>query len=68
MPEIHNILFVNNLPRAVNKEVLHDIFGDFPGFKEIRTNPYRDTDVAFVEYETPMQAASAKNGVIHQLK
>lgn len=35
--EENNILFVSNLPQNTSKSLLHQIFGDFHGFREIRT-------------------------------
>ena len=35
--EINNILFLNYLPQDLDVGLLHKLFSEFPGFREIRT-------------------------------
>ncbi|EPE10769.1 rna recognition domain-containing protein [Ophiostoma piceae UAMH 11346] len=51
-------LFVQNLPSSVDGDALSDIFGRFPGFREVRVVPGRG--LAFVEYEDETGAIEAK--------
>ncbi|KAI9292542.1 small nuclear ribonucleoprotein polypeptide B [Neoconidiobolus thromboides FSU 785] len=57
---INKILFLTNLPDDIEESNLIELFKQYPGFKEVRLVPSR-SDIAFVEYETEMQAAMAKN-------
>ena len=44
-------------------QVIHDVSGfRFPGFKEVRLVPGRH-DIAFVEFETEVQAGAAKDAL-----
>jgi len=56
------ILFLTGLPEETNDMMLQMLFGQFPGFKEVRLVPGRP-DIAFVEYEDEMQSTSAKNNL-----
>lgn len=42
--------------------MLSMLFNQFPGFKEVRLVPGRH-DIAFVEFETDVQAAAAKDAL-----
>ncbi|GAU87779.1 hypothetical protein RvY_00577 [Ramazzottius varieornatus] len=55
----HNILFVTNLPPEGGEEFLSQMFQQYQGFREVRMVPSRP-DIAFVEYETEVHAAVAK--------
>jgi RNA recognition motif-containing protein len=55
----NQILFVQKLPPEVTEEMLVNLFQQYPGYKEIRLVPTHP-DIAFVEYETEMQAAAVK--------
>lgn len=56
------ILFLTGLPEETNDMMLQMLFGQFPGFKEVRLIPGRP-DIAFVEYEDETQSTAAKNGL-----
>jgi len=59
-PELPNqILFLSNLPDETTEIMLSMLFQQFPGYKEVRLVPGRH-DIAFVEFENPEQARSAK--------
>jgi len=59
-PELPNqILFLSNLPDETTEIMLSMLFQQFPGYKEVRLVPGRH-DIAFVEFESPDQARSAK--------
>lgn len=57
-------LFVQNIPTAAASVVgwLTSLFGRMGGFVDVRLVPGRP-DLAFVDYETEMQAAAAKNAL-----
>ena len=56
----NSILFMTNLPEDTSEVMLRQLFNQFPGLKDIRTVPGRH-DIAFVEYESEMQAAEARS-------
>lgn len=56
------ILFVENLPEAVNDMMLSMLFQQFPGYKEVRLVPGKG-GIAFVEFESEMQSGVAMNGL-----
>merc|ERR1740128_26600 len=56
------ILFLTNLPEETNEMMLSMLFNQFPGFKEVRLVPGRH-DIAFVEFETEMQSAAARDAL-----
>lgn len=58
----NSILFLTGLPEETNDMMLQMLFGQFPGFKEVRLIPGRP-DIAFVEYEDETQSTAAKNGL-----
>ena len=60
----NQILFVSNLPASAggSAEDLGTLFSTHPGFKEVRLVPGR-TDIAFVEFETDLQASTAKDSL-----
>ena len=51
---------MQNLPSSVDGDALTDVFGRFPGFREVRVVPGRG--LAFVEYEDETGAIAAKEG------
>jgi len=55
----NQILFLTNLPEETTEIMLQMLFNQFPGFKEVRLVPGRH-DIAFVEFDNELQAASAK--------
>ncbi|CAN8072165.1 unnamed protein product [Agarophyton chilense] len=70
-PAVPNrILFVQNLPRALERggkpaplvDVLSDLFARFVGFVEVRSVPGNDT-IAFVEFGNEAEAAVALSGL-----
>ncbi|ESO91782.1 hypothetical protein LOTGIDRAFT_121828 [Lottia gigantea] len=58
----NQILFITNLPEETNEMMLSMLFNQFPGFKEVRLVPGRH-DIAFVEFETEVQAGVAKDAL-----
>ena len=58
----NEILFITNLPEETNEMMLSMLFNQFPGFKEVRLVPGRH-DIAFVEFETEMQSAAARDAL-----
>ncbi|KAJ3172974.1 hypothetical protein HDU88_004433 [Geranomyces variabilis] len=62
----NRILFLSNLPESVSEDALAMLFQEYPGFKEVRLVPGK-TGIAFVEYETDIQADTAK-GVLNGFK
>lgn len=58
----NQILFVENLPEAVNEMMLSMLFQQFPGFKEVRLVPGK-SGIAFVEFENEMQSGVAMSGL-----
>jgi len=58
----NQILFVENLPEAVNEMMLSMLFQQFPGFKEVRLVPGK-SGIAFVEFESEMQSGVAMSGL-----
>ncbi|OQR70460.1 U2 small nuclear ribonucleoprotein B''-like [Tropilaelaps mercedesae] len=58
----NSILFLTGLPDETNDAMLHVLFSQFPGFKEVRIVPSRP-DIAFVEYEDEIQSSAAKNAL-----
>jgi len=58
----NQILFIENLPEAVNEMMLSMLFQQFPGFKEVRLVPGK-SGIAFVEFESEMQSGVAMSGL-----
>jgi len=58
----NQILFLTNLPEETNEMMLSMLFNQFPGFKEVRLVPGRH-DIAFVEFENEVQAASSRDAL-----
>uniref|UniRef100_A0A914VZ65 RRM domain-containing protein n=1 Tax=Plectus sambesii TaxID=2011161 RepID=A0A914VZ65_9BILA len=56
----NKILFCTNLPEETTEQMLHMLFNQFPGLKEVRLVPNRH-DIAFVEFEDETQAVTAKD-------
>ncbi|XP_076003879.1 U2 small nuclear ribonucleoprotein B'' [Genypterus blacodes] len=56
------ILFLSNLPEETNEMMLSMLFNQFPGFKEVRLVPGKH-DIAFVEFESDIQAGVAKDAL-----
>lgn len=54
----NKILFIQNIPVDTDKQVLDFLFGQMPGFVELRTSPGLKT-IAFAEYENEDNAAVA---------
>ena len=52
------ILFVENLPEAVNEMMISMLFQQFPGYKEVRLVPGK-AGIAFVEFESDTQSGLA---------
>lgn len=62
----NRVLYLQNLPLAMPEDggkerSLQAIFQRYPGFQEVRLVAARP-DVAFVEYETEVQASAARQG------
>eukprot|EP01114_Cavostelium_apophysatum_P004493 TRINITY_DN1475_c0_g1_i1.p1 TRINITY_DN1475_c0_g1~~TRINITY_DN1475_c0_g1_i1.p1 ORF type:complete len:261 (-),score=85.00 TRINITY_DN1475_c0_g1_i1:231-1013(-) len=60
----NKILFVENLPDGVTEQMIHQLFQAYPGFKEVRMIPGK-SGIAFVEFETEVEAGVAMNGLQH---
>jgi len=60
----NKILFCTNLPEETTEQMLHMLFSQFPGLKEVRLVPNRH-DIAFVEFEMESQAVTAKDTLHH---
>eukprot|EP00854_Cymbomonas_tetramitiformis_P004924 gene4924-6006_t len=58
----HKILFVENLPGATNDRMLAKLFQQFPGYQEVRMVEAKP-GIAFVEFESDMQASVAMAGL-----
>lgn len=58
----NKILFVTNLPEETTQQMLHVLFVQFPGLKEVRQVPGR-SDIAFVEFLSESQAATAREAL-----
>lgn len=58
----HKILFVENLPAATNDRMLAKLFQQFPGYQEVRMVEAKP-GIAFVEFESDMQASVAMAGL-----
>ncbi|XP_055332660.1 U1 small nuclear ribonucleoprotein A-like [Paramacrobiotus metropolitanus] len=59
----NKILFVSNLPSGVDTaEMVSTVFSPHDGFKEVRLVPGRQ-DIVFVEFETELQASTAKDSL-----
>ncbi|KAJ3428345.1 u1 small nuclear ribonucleoprotein a [Anaeramoeba flamelloides] len=56
----NRFLFVENLPKEAQKVMLDLIFGQFEGFKEVRTVP-NNHSIAFVEYDNESNSTTAMN-------
>jgi len=57
----NNILFIEHLPEVCTEDMLVPIFGNFPGFREVRLIPTKR--VAFAEYDDDLQAGIAMQGL-----
>ncbi|KAK0407007.1 hypothetical protein QR680_018944 [Steinernema hermaphroditum] len=62
----NKILFCTNLPPETTEQMLHLLFSQFPGLKDIRLIPNR-TDIAFIEFEDEKSATMAKQS-LHNFK
>lgn len=60
----NNILFVQNLPRETTTIMLQMLFGNIPGFKEVRMVDAKP-GIAFVEYVNEMQSTVAMQSLQH---
>lgn len=58
----NKILFCTNLPEETTQQMLHVLFVQFPGLKEVRQVPGR-SDIAFVEFLSEAQAATAREAL-----
>lgn len=58
----NKILFLTNLPEDANEAMLAMLFAPFVGYREIRMVPSRH-DIAFVEFASETDAATAKHGL-----
>lgn len=55
-------LFVEDLPSATTAAMLEMLFQQFPGCKEVTTVPAKP-GIAFIQFETEMQASVAMTGL-----
>ncbi|GFY46065.1 u1 small nuclear ribonucleoprotein A [Trichonephila inaurata madagascariensis] len=58
----NHILFMSNLPKEANEQMLTRLFKEYHGFKEVRLIPSRH-DIAFVEFDNEKNAAMAKENL-----
>lgn len=58
----NKVLFLRNLPSLVTDKMLRTLFEQFPGFSEVRLVP-GDTELAFVEYGSDVQAGKAMDAL-----
>ncbi|GFY33215.1 u1 small nuclear ribonucleoprotein A [Trichonephila clavipes] len=58
----NHILFLSNLPKETNEQMLTRLFKEYRGFKEVRLIPSRH-DIAFVEYDNDKNASMAKENL-----
>ncbi|KAG8902167.1 hypothetical protein FRB99_004804 [Tulasnella sp. 403] len=59
----NRVLFVQNLPiETITKEILQDLFGQYPNLLDIRTVPTKK-DIAFIEYADEDSATTAKDAL-----
>lgn len=56
----NKILFVQQLPPGTTEDALSRVYLRSPGFVEVRSVPGRP-DLAFVEFDSEAQAATARN-------
>ncbi|CAI0549065.1 unnamed protein product [Linum tenue] len=54
----NNILFIQNLPHGTTSMMLHVLFQQYPGFKEVRMVEAKP-GIAFVEFEDDVQSSMA---------
>ncbi len=57
----NNILFIENLTSDITEPILRVVFSKYNGFKEVRLYPGRG--IAFVEYDTEINAGAALLGL-----
>lgn len=62
----NNILFLQNLPNDITGAVLTSLFGQYSGFKEVRSI-HLAKGIAFVEYDTEPQGMIAKEALSNHL-
>ncbi|EPZ33987.1 sans fille-like protein [Rozella allomycis CSF55] len=60
----NKVLFLQQLPPSVTEGSLRSLFQPFGGFRDIRLVPGK-SDIAFIEFETEMQATMAKNALLN---
>jgi RNA recognition motif-containing protein len=60
----NKLLFVQNLPDQTTELMLSMLFQQFPGFKNVDMVPGKQ-GIAFVEFNSEMEAAVAMNGLQH---
>ncbi len=58
----NKILFLQNLPEQTNEQMLEMLFNQYSGFKEVRMVTAKP-GIAFVEYDSDMQASVAMSGL-----
>ncbi|KAK9831708.1 hypothetical protein WJX74_006742 [Apatococcus lobatus] len=58
----NKILFLQNLPEQTNESMLEMLFNQYAGFKEVRMVTAKP-GIAFVEYDSDMQASVAMSGL-----
>ncbi|PVU85156.1 hypothetical protein BB559_007176 [Furculomyces boomerangus] len=56
----NNTLFVQNLPTEQTEESISELFQRYPGFVQVRRIPGKP-ELAFVDFQIPSQATTAKN-------
>lgn len=60
----NKILFLQNLPESTTRQVLEQLFKQYPGFQEVRTVPAKRS-IAFVEYEDETTSSAARDALFN---
>lgn len=55
----NSTLFISNLPNETTREALGTLFGQFPGYRDVRLVTGRE-GIAFIDFDSEAGAASAK--------
>lgn len=58
----NKLLFVEGLPEGAKPDMLQLLFGQYPGFVEVRM-PDNRPGIAFVEYDNDSSASASINGL-----
>ena len=56
-----SVLMAEDLPAIITEQALHELFGQYPGLRDLKLIPARA--LAFIEYESETQAKVAMKGL-----